>query len=295
VSGALVAAASGIGFGLFQTLNIRAVRGMDPFASTFLQIAVAAVALLAASVVSGGFTALGDAPASSLLYFAAAGLLHFIAGWTLLNISQKRIGAARTSPLLTTVPLFGIAIAALTIGQLPEAIEWPAIALMVSGAYVVVSRGTGGAGGPHLRATDALPALGCALCWALSPALTVRGLDGLDDPLVGLTLGLLASVVGYALAFAVWRRGLGLRTAGWHALAIKLLAGVLVGLSTWGRWAALDRTAVAVVLALNLLSIPVVLLASPIAAGRHVEHVTPRVWAGAGLVVAGSLLLIAAA
>jgi drug/metabolite transporter (DMT)-like permease len=289
VSGALVAAASGIGFGLFQTLNIRAVRGMDPFASTFVQIAVAAGALLAASVVSGGLAALDDAPAASLLYFAAAGLLHFIAGWTLLNISQKRIGAARTSPLLTTVPLFGFVIAAVTIGQLPEAVEWPAIALMVLGAYVV------GAGGGHLSPADALPALGCALCWALSPALTVRGLDGLDDPLVGLTLGLLASVVGYALAFAFSGRGLGLGTAGRQALAIKLVAGVLVGLSTWGRWAALDRTAVAVVLALNLLSIPVVLLASPLAAGRHVENVTPRVWVGAGLVVAGSLLLIAAA
>jgi drug/metabolite transporter (DMT)-like permease len=290
VSGAVVAAASGIGFGLFQTLNIRAVRGMDPFASTFLQIAVAAVALFAASVASGGLAHVDDAPASSLLYFAAAGLLHFIAGWTLLNISQKRIGAARTSPLLTTVPLFGIAIAALTIGQLPEAVELPAIALMVCGAYVVVSRG---AGGRPTRPADALPALGCALCWALSPALTVRGLDGLDDPLVGLTLGLVASVAGYLLAFAVWRRGLGLRTAGRQALAVKLVAGVLVGLSTWGRWAALDGTTVAVVLALNLLSIPVVLLASPLAAGRHAEHVTARVWTGAGLVVAGSLLLIA--
>jgi drug/metabolite transporter (DMT)-like permease len=295
VSGAVVAAASGIGFGLFQTLNVRAVRGMDPFASTFVQIAVAALALLVASVVSGGIAQLGDAPASSLLYFAGAGLLHFIAGWTLLNISQKRIGAARTSPLLTTVPLFGIAIAALTIGQLPEAVEWPAIALMVLGAYVVVSRGAGAAGGPHLRAADALPALGCALCWALSPALTVRGLDRLDDPLVGLTLGLCVSVVGYLLAFAAWRRGLGLRTAGRQALAIKLLAGVFVGLSTWGRWAALDSTTVAAVLALNLLSIPVVLLASPLTAGRHAEHVTPRVWAGAALVVAGSLLLIVAA
>ena len=290
MSGAVVAAASGIGFGLFQTLNIRAVRGMDPFASTFLQIAVAAVALFAASVASGGLAHVDDAPASSLLYFAAAGLLHFIAGWTLLNISQKRIGAARTSPLLTTVPLFGIAIAALTIGQLPEAVELPAIALMVCGAYVVVSRG---AGGRPTRPADALPALGCALCWALSPALTVRGLDGLDDPLVGLTLGLVASVAGYLLAFAVWRRGLGLRTAGRQALAVKLVAGVLVGLSTWGRWAALDGTTVAVVLALNLLSIPVVLLASPLAAGRHAEHVTARVWTGAGLVVAGSLLLIA--
>jgi drug/metabolite transporter (DMT)-like permease len=292
VSGAVVAAASGIGFGLFQSLNIRAVRGMDPFASTFLQIAVAAGALLAASVVSGGLAALGDAPLGSLAWFAGAGVLHFVAGWTLLNISQKWIGAARTSPLLTTVPLFGIAIAALTIGQLPEAVELPAIALMVCGAYVVVSRG---AGRRPFRLADALPALGCALCWALSPAMTVRGLDGLDDPLVGLTLGLVVSVVAYALAFAVSRRGVGLRTAGRSALGVKLVAGVLVGLSTWGRWAALDRTTVAVVLALNLLSIPVVLVASPLIAGRHAEHVTSRVWAGAALVVSGSLLLIVTA
>jgi len=292
VNGAVVAAASGVGFGLFQTLNIRAVRGMDPFASTFVQIAVAAAALLVASLATGGLAELADAPASALVYFAAAGVLHFIAGWTLLNISQKRIGAARTSPLLTTVPLFGIAIAALTVGQLPEAVELPAIALMVLGAYVVVSRG---AGGRPTRLADALPALACALCWALSPALTVRGLDRLDDPLVGLTLGLWVSVVGYLLAFAVWRRAIGLRTAGRSALGIKLLAGVLVGLSTWGRWAALDGTTVAAVLALNLLSIPVVLIASPLMAGRHAEHVTPRVWAGAGLVVAGSLLLIVAA
>ena len=292
MSGAVVAAASGIGFGLFQSLNIRAVRGMDPFASTFVQIAVAAGALLAASVVSGGLAALGDAPIGSLAWFAGAGVLHFVAGWTLLNISQKRIGAARTSHLLTTVPLFGIAIAALTLGQLPEAVELPAVALMVCGAYVVVSRG---AGGRPARFADALPALGCALCWALSPAMTVRGLDGLDDPLVGLTLGLVVSVVAYALAFAVSRRGLGLRTAGRSALGLKVVAGVLVGLSTWGRWAALDVTTVAVVLALNLLSIPVVLFASPLLAGRHAEHVTSRVWAGAALVVSGSLLLIVTA
>jgi drug/metabolite transporter (DMT)-like permease len=292
VSGAVVAAASGVGFGLFQTLNIRAVRGMDPFASTFVQIAVAATALLVASAAGGGLGDLANAPSASLLYFAAAGVLHFVAGWTLLNISQKRIGAARTSPLLTTVPLFGIAVAAVTVGQLPAAVEWPAIALMVLGGYVVVSRG---AGGRPTRLADALPALGCALCWALSPALTVRGLDGLGDPLVGLTLGLVVSVAGYALAFAASRRRLGLRTAGRSAVAVKLVAGVLVGLSTWGRWAALDRTTVAVVLALNLLSIPVVLVASPLVAGRAAEHVTGRVWAGAALVVSGSLLLIVAA
>jgi drug/metabolite transporter (DMT)-like permease len=290
VTGTLVAAASGIGFGLFQSLNVRAVRGMDPYASTFLQIFVAAVALGAVAVASGGVGELADAPTSALIEFAAAGVLHFVAGWTFLNLSQKRIGAARTSPLLVTVPLFGIAIAAISVGQLPAAVELPAMALMVAGAYVVASRGTR-VRPAHLA--DALPALGCALCWALSPVLTLRGLEGLNDPLLGLALGLVVSVFGYLLAFAVARRSLGLSTAGREALAIKLLAGLLVGLSTWGRWAALDGTAVAVVLALNLVSVPVVLVGAPLVSGRHLEPVGGRVWGGAALVVAGSLLLIA--
>jgi drug/metabolite transporter (DMT)-like permease len=292
VTGALVAAASGIGFGLFQSLNVRAVRGMDPYASTFLQIFVAAVALGALSIATGGIGELSGAPAGALIDFAAAGVLHFVAGWTFLNLSQKRIGAARTSPLLVTVPLFGITIAAISVGQLPDAVELPAIALMIAGAYVVASRGTGGM---PTRPADALPALGCAFCWALSPVLTLRGLEDLNDPLLGIALGLVVSVVAYALAFAVARRGTGLSTAGREALAIKLIAGVLVGLSTWARWAALDNAAVAVVLTLNLLSVPVVLVGAPLVSGRHVEHVTGRVWAGAALVVAGSLLLIALA
>jgi drug/metabolite transporter (DMT)-like permease len=288
--GTLVAAASGIGFGLFQSLNVRAVRGMDPYASTFLQIFVAALALGAVAVATGGLAELADAPAGALIDFSLAGVLHFVAGWTFLNLSQKRIGAQRTSPLLVTVPLFGIAVAAVTVGQFPAAVELPAMALMIAGAYVVASRGT------RIRLThvvDALPAFGCAFCWALSPVLTLRGLDGVDDPLLGLALGLVVSVVGYVLAFAVARRDLGLATAGREALLIKLLAGLLVGLSTWGRWAALDTTAVAVVLALNLLSVPVVLIAAPLVSGRHIEPVERRVWGGAALVVTGSLLLIA--
>jgi uncharacterized membrane protein len=142
---------------------------------------------------------------------------------------------------------------------------------------------------------DALPALACAFCWALSPVLTLRGLEGIDNPLLGITLGLVVSVVGYGLAFAVVGRDLGLTTAGREALVIKLVAGILVGLSTWARWAALDSAAVAVVLTLNLLSVPVVLIGAPLVSGRHVERVTARVWLGAALVVGGSLLLIAVA
>jgi drug/metabolite transporter (DMT)-like permease len=37
-----------------------------------------------------------------------------------------------------------------------------------------------------------------------------------------------------------------------------------------------------------------VLLLAPVVAGRHLERVGARIWLGAGLVVAGSLILIGA-
>ncbi|MQA75481.1 MAG: hypothetical protein GEU88_14250 [Solirubrobacterales bacterium] len=80
---------------------------------------------------------------------------------------------------------------------------------------------------------------------------------------------------------------------GRDVLSLKLIAGVVVALATWGRWVALDDTAVAVVLALQLLTVPVVLVVSPLISGRHVEIVTAKIWAGAALVLLGSLVLIA--
>jgi hypothetical protein len=50
-----------------------------------------------------------------------------------------------------------------------------------------------------------------------------------------------------------------------------------------------------VVLALALVSVPIVLFLSPLLVGRHLERVTRRVWLGAGLVVGGALTLIAVA
>jgi drug/metabolite transporter (DMT)-like permease len=292
VSGALLAAASGVGFGVFQSINVRALRGTDDsYASTFVQVGTAAVALAAASLASGRLEGVLEAPLWALGDFALAGLLHFLGGWSLLNLSQQRIGAARTGPLLTTVPVFGVVIAAVTIGQIPGPVTLLAIAIMCAGAYLVATGGGTGAGRP----ADALPALGCAFMWALSPIFILRGLEGFDSPVAGLTVGLVISVLAFAPLLVLWR-GAG---QAWTAVkgsvgTLKLIAGVLVAVATWWRWAALEDTAVGAVLALNLLSVPTVLLLAPVIAGRHVERVTLGLWAGAGLVVSGALVLVAA-
>lgn len=288
----MLAAASGVGFGVFQSINVRALRSTDDsYASTFVQVGTAALALAVAALAAGELDGVLDAPLWALGDFALAGLLHFLTGWSLLNLSQQRIGAARTGPLLTTVPVFGVVIAAVTIGQLPGAVTLFAIALMCTGAYVVATRG--GAGGARLA--DALPALGCACMWALSPIFILRGLEGFDSPVAGLTVGLVVSVLAFAPALVLAR---GAERA-WTAVkgsvgSLKLIAGVLVAIATWWRWAALEDATVGAVLALNLLSVPTVLFLAPIVAGRHIERVTAGLWAGAALVVSGALVLVAA-
>jgi drug/metabolite transporter (DMT)-like permease len=238
VTGALWAAASGIGFGLFRSINRLAVRDLDAYVSTSLQVLVAFVVLASLSLATADLGSLGSAGAWPLIAFAGAGLVHFLAGWTFLNLSQKRIGAARTSPLLTVTPVFGLA---------------------------------------------------CALMWALSPLLTVEGLEGGLSPLLGVTIGMLASVAAYAV-FLPTRTLLRVPRP---TLWVKLLAGVLVAFATWSRWVALDDAAVGVVLALNLVSVPIVLFLASLLSGRHLEQVSARIWAGAALVVLGSLALIA--
>jgi drug/metabolite transporter, DME family len=333
MAGVAWAAVAGIGFGLFQSVNRAALRGMDAIASTFLQLLVSAVVLVAASLATDDPRRLLAAPASALLSFAAAGLVHFSVGWTLLNLSQQRLGAARTSPLLATVPLFGVVLAALTLHELPSVPELAGVALIVGGVYAVEldrsgrrrragrlrwtgrrrRAGPGGrvavaadrrgrpaptppglAGppsGPAAAWTASLFGLGTALCWAVSPILIRQGLRGLPSPLLGVTIGLVAATAAYGLALPLRRRRL--RVAR-EALAWKLAAGLLVGVSTWTRWYAVALAPVAVVLALGLLSVPTVLAAAPLLVGRRAERVTAPVLAGAALVVAGALVIGAA-
>jgi len=290
VSGVLWATASGIGFGLFQSLNRRAIRGIeDPWVSTFLQLSVATAVLVLASLLSEDLSQLGDASGKAIALFAVAGVIHFVLGWLFLNMSQMRIGASRTAPLITLSPLFGIVLAAVALGELPSAAVLVAIAPIMIGAWLLATRGSG-----DVRIErDSIFAFATAFMWALSAVLTVEALEGLDSPLLGVTLGLLAATA--TLAGALVARGSlgGVRSIATSTLALKLSAAVLVAFATWFRLLALGETDVAVVLATNLVGVPITLVLAPLMVGRHAEQTDARVWGGGLLVVTGVLALIA--
>ena len=314
MTGALWAVASGIGFGLFQSINRRAIVGMDVFLSTFIQLLISTVVLAAVSLLTEDVGAVARAPLWALATFGLVGLIHFFVGWTLLNLSQKLIGAARAGPLLATTPMFGALFAALALDEVPDVVTVIGMLVTVSGVYVLsrerpaaeAAPDAPGApapvrGGVHTAVAVRTPTaarlgmlagLGTALCWSVSPVFIRRGLEGLPSPLLGVTVSMIASVIAYGVVVVVrWPR-LGVATTPRSSFGFKVAAALLVGLATWSRWIALDHTTVAIVLAVNSVSVPTVLLLAPLIVGRHLEHATVRVWLGAGLVVTGSLVLI---
>jgi uncharacterized membrane protein len=293
MSGELWALLAGTGFGLFQTVNRRAVQGMNVYFATFIQLVVSAFVLAGIALFTENVNILFAAPLTAILNFALAGFFHFFIGWTFLNASQKKIGAARTSPLIGTTPLFATVIAALTLREFPSFWVLFGIVLIVFGAYVISEKSGGTTDSDPIETgwRSAWLGLSAALCWAISPIFIRAGLKELPSPLLGVTVGAAASALGYGLVL-LWQKLRGMKLEATNeAWLFKILAGILVGLSTWIRWIALDLAPVAVVLAISMVSTPVVILLSPYVAGKHLERVTVTLWLGAVLILGGALLL----
>lgn len=225
MNGPLWAAASGVGFGVFQVVNARALRGAGSvYAATFAQLVVATVVFATLVGVEGGAGELRLAPVGSLLLFAGAGMLHFVLGWTTMNQSQARIGAARTAPLLATALLFGVLLGLGATGDVPSPVTLAGIALAVAGAYVVTDPGRG----RRAAFRDSWRALGTSAAWALSAVLTAAGLRGFPDPLLGVTVGMAAAAVAYGAVLLVVPGARSGRLDG-DAWALKVGAVVTVG------------------------------------------------------------------
>lgn len=296
MSGALWAALAGIGFGLFQAYNRKAGHALgDAYRSTFILLLVSTLILAGASVFTEDFSLLLAAPPNVYLNFGMAGFIHFFLGWTFISISQERIGAARTGALVGTTPLFAAVVGFVFFDELLSLPTLLGMAGVIAGAYFVSMDQKNGQESQQRRPLvwrDSIFAMGTAVCFAASAIFIRAGLEDLPSPLLGVTVGMVISTAAYGLALVVRRS----QTAGrplWQiALLYQVIAGIFVGLSTWMRWIALDLAPVGVVLALGRLNIPTVLITAPLLVGRKMEHVTPRIWVGACLIIFGSLIII---
>lgn len=137
MSGVFWGLVAGLTLGLFQLAHRRAGQEFDVHRGTFLLLLVSLVVLACASLFSPDLDQLRSVSWTGWLNFALAGLVHFVGGWTLLSISQKKIGAARTGSLMGATPLFGTIMAFLLLGETVTLVEAGAILMIVIGVILV--------------------------------------------------------------------------------------------------------------------------------------------------------------
>ena len=291
MTGALWATISGIGFGIFQAFNRRAGRAFDAYIATFVLLAGSAVILAVASVLTEDLGQFNGVPLMAYVNFGLAGLFHFFIGWTFLTISQNKVGAARTGALVGTTPLFATFISALAFDEFLRLPILGGILMLVIGVFLVSFAEGPGKASDKMTWRNSLYGLGTALCFSISPIFIRGGLEQLPSPLLGVTVGMGFSALAYGITLLFRRKHILQGPITGDALFFQLAATVFVGVSTWTRWIALDLAPVGVVLALGRLNVPVVILLSSLLVGNAQENVTLRVWLGAALIVAGSIIL----
>ncbi len=142
---------------------------------------------------------------------------------------------------------------------------------------------------------QSLAGLGTALCFSSSSIFIRYGLETIPSPLIGVTIGMVFCTFAYGLILLV---RFNIKTEEEKKLSysrqgilLLIFCGIFLGFGTLSRWIAIDLAPIAVVIGLSGLTVPVVLMLSPIKMGRSLENVTMRLWLGAGLVVIGASLI----
>lgn len=290
--GVVPAVLAALGFAVFQIVNRRALTGVDVYRGTATLLAVGGVVLGIIAFASGEGPLLAAAPVAAIAFCAAAGFVHFFCGWTLLGLSQMRLGVARTGVVIGTVPLFGAITAALFLDEALSPVAVGGLVLVVAGVGIVISaRSAPAVGSIGSPAVGVAAGLATALCWSISPVLIRQGLADLPSPVMGAAIGAVASGAVYGLAIVFTRRRARALPITPATRRLLLLAGAAVALSIWMQWTAFDLAPIAIVLSLLQLTPPsVVLLAAWLS--PEPGRIPGRVWLGTAVTVGGSLVLI---
>lgn len=287
--GVLWALGAALGFGFVQVFNRKTNQMVDAFRTAFGLLLCVEVLLVARVIVAGELDLIATASLAAVGIFTLATFAHFMGGWTLLALSQQRIGVARTGALVSASPLVGTLLAAVF---LDEPLTWAilgGVALAVAGvALISLSGGRSPAGGwarPWL-------ALAVACIWGTSPTLIRFGLERFDHPVLGLTIGLAVSLVIFGVllvGFGSWR-GDRVPPVAKRWMAAGGVAGAL-GVSS--QWISFDLTTIAVAVTVQQLATLVVVALVPFMFKEPFERMNLMFVMGTVAMLAGSVVVVA--
>lgn len=289
-AGVLWALVAAIGFAFLQASNRKSNQLIDAYRTSFGLLAAVELILIGRAAVVGELGLLFNAPLTAVVLFAVATFFHFIGGWTLLALSQQRIGVARTGALVAAAPLFGTLLAAVFLDEPLTLTIVSGVLLAVTGLVLISMSGK-----TANVSVWRQPWLGLtvALIWGITPILLRMGFERFDNPVGGLTIGLGLSIPIYALLLTVagaWRNGRVPTTA----VRWMMVGGVCGAIAVSAQWISFDLTTIAIAITVQQLSILFVMALVPLMFKQPFERMNPLFFVGAVAVLAGSITVVVA-
>ncbi|MDH5422693.1 MAG: DMT family transporter [Acidimicrobiia bacterium] len=278
---------SALGFGFTQLMNRKANLLTDAFRTAFGLLVCVELILIGRLFVTGDFRLLADAPLASLAFFAASTSIHYGVGWTLLALSQQKIGVARTGAFVSVAPVVAVLLAIPILGESLSPISLLGVLASAAGVAIIsISRAPGGGAW-----TSPWLALMVASLWGTSPMLIRKGLEGFNEPLIGLTVGLGAALTLHAIGLSVagvWKRPALPRAAyGW-----MMLGGLTGAIGIGAQWVSFGLTTIAIAITVQQLATLVIIALAPVIFDAKFERLTRPLIIGTLSMLSGSAIVV---
>lgn len=288
-AGVIWALLAAIGFGFAQVFNRKSNQTVDAYRTAFGLLFGVELVLIVRMVVTGEVSLIPTMPWEALLAFTLATSLHFTGGWTLLALSQQRIGVARTGALVSAAPLVGTLLAAVVLDEPLTFAILGGVLLAVSGIALISLSGQSEGG----RRNWSRPwlALLVALVWGSTPMLIRIGLEYFNYPVLGVTVGLGISLGFGILALTVWGN------RGWRSIPVTtyrwMLAGGVAGaLGVASQWISFGLTTVAIAITVQQLAAVVVVILVPFMFKEPFERLNVTFLSGTAAMLIGSFVVV---
>lgn len=290
IGGVLWALVAALGFGFLQACNRRSNQLSDAYRTAFGLLLAVEILLVVRALVLGELALVAEAPLGVVVLFSVATFFHFAGGWTLLALSQQRIGVARTGALVSAAPLVGTLLAAPVLDEPLTVPILGGVLLAVAGVALISLSGGRNSGSGWARPWLALTV---ALIWGSSPMLIRIGLEDFAYPVLGLTIGLGVTLPLYALFLALTGLGRGTPVPA-AARRWMMVGGVAGAVAVSAQWISFTLTTIAIAITVQQLAVLVVVALVPFMFKEPFERMNPLFFTGTTAVLAGSVLVVLA-
>ncbi len=136
MAGAAWALFAAISFSLGHIALARGLPSLGVARGTAILLLASAITVAGLALAVDGVAPLRQAPLSAVLWFTAAGAIHYGSSG-FMNQSIRLVGPSRMAAITGVTPLFAGLLAVITLGESVNALVGLGIALIVAGTYLI--------------------------------------------------------------------------------------------------------------------------------------------------------------